>query len=263
MALTWQSAADYEEMSRVAAGSVFERVAEKLGGGGRMVLGLATGNTMLGLYDRLARLLNENRLPLDRLHTVNLDEYVGADGCWVDPGHPLSYHAYMRRQFFDRLDPALGFDIGCARFPEPNDPASIDRWIRTAGGIDVQLLGIGFNGHIGFNEPMDETEISHDAYAALPSRVVELSELTIDTNARLTAGGDRSAVPRKAVTLGMAPILDAHEILLLACFAEQCPALRALRDGRSGPGLPAGYLAGHPDCTILYADDRVRLDADT
>jgi glucosamine-6-phosphate deaminase len=127
------------------------------------------------------------------------------------------------------------------------------------GGLDFQLLGIGFNGHIGFNEPMDEATISAEAFAKLPSRIVDLEAMTIETNARLTAGGDASAVPRRAVTLGMETILAAKEIVLLACFPQQRGPLRRLWEGRVTHDLPASYLIGHANATIICADDQVRL----
>ena len=118
------------------------------------------------------------------------------------------------------------------------------------------MLGIGFNGHIAFNEPMSETEISRGSFAALPTRIVDLTELTIETNARLTAGGDRTQVPRQAVSMGMRPILAAREILLLACFPEQQEPLWRIMHGRPTPELPASYLLAHPHSTIIYTGDR-------
>ena len=97
-------------------------------------------------------------------------------------------------------------------------------------------------------------------FAALPTRVIDVTELTIDTNARLTAGGDRSRVPRQAVTLGMKRILAAREILLLACFPEQEEPLRRMQHGRPTPELPASYLLDHPHSTILYTGDRISLE---
>ncbi|MBI5686262.1 MAG: glucosamine-6-phosphate deaminase [Verrucomicrobia bacterium] len=247
-------------MSRLAAERTFAVIERRLRGNRPMLLGLATGNTMLSLYAQLAEMLNQRRLDLSRLHTVNLDEYVGADGHWIPAGHPLSYRGYVQKNFFSRLDTKLGMNREHVHFPDPARPAALDEWIRSMGGLEFQLLGIGFNGHIAFNEPMPESVISAEAFAALPSRVVGLTELTIDTNARLTAGGDHSKVPRQAVTLGMAQILAAKKILLLACFPQQRQPLRELRQGRVTPELPGSYLNNHPNATIIYADDPVRLE---
>ena len=120
-----------------------------------------------------------------------------------------------------------------------------------AGGLDLQLLGIGFNGHIAFNEPMQETEISVEAFGALPTRVLPLSNETIVQNTAVTAGGDSSLVPRYAATMGMAPILAAKKCLLLACFEEQTAPLKAIIErGRPTPFLPASYLWEHPVSSI-------------
>ena len=118
---------------------------------------------------------------------------------------------------------------------------------------------IGFNGHIAFNEPIAESVISVEDFAALPTRTVDLAELTIETNARLTAGGDRSQVPRQAVSMGMRPILAAREILLLACFPEQQEPLSRIRHGRATPEIPASYLLDHPQSTIIYTGDQICL----
>ena len=260
MALNWVRVENYETMSRLAAERAFAAIEHRLRENHPMLLGLATGNTMLSLYKRLAGMLNGRGFDLSQLHTVNLDEYVGANGQWVSADHPLSYRGYVQKNFFSRLDLKLGMNRDHIHFPEPARPAAMDEWIRSMGGLDFQLLGIGFNGHIGFNEPMPEAAISAEAFAALPSRVVGLTELTIDTNARLTAAGDHSKVPRQAVTLGMEAILAAKEIVLLACFPQQRQPLRRLRQGRVTPELPGSYLINHPNATIIYADDQVGME---
>ena len=260
MPLHWVRKDDYEAMSRDGAERIATAIERRLREHVPMLLGLATGNTMLRLYELLAGILNRSGLDLAQLHTFNLDEYVGADGRWVAPDHPLSYHAYMEKNLFSRLDPKLGMLRDHIHFPDPTRPEAVDDLIRGMGGLDLQLLGIGFNGHIAFNEPMSKADISAEAFAALPTRVIDLTELTIDTNARLTAGGDRSQVPRQAVTLGMKPILAAREILLLACFSEQQKPLSRMIRGRPTPELPASYLLDHPKSTIVYTGDRISLD---
>ncbi len=260
MALNWICTEDYEQMSLSGAARIAAVVEQRLSSGRPAILGLATGNTMIGLYERLAAILNRRGLDLSQLHTVNLDEYVDADGCWVPPDHPLSYHTYMKVNFFDRLDPKRCMNPAHIHFPDPANPCAVDTLIRSLGGIDLQLLGIGFNGHIAFNEPMTEESISVEAFAALPSRVITLAERTIETNARLTAGGDRSKVPCRAVTLGMSTILAAHEILLLACFPEQREPLLRIRNGRPTPMLPASYLLNHANATIIYTGDKISLE---
>ena len=147
-----------------------------------------------------------------------------------------------------------------AHFPDPANPGSYDPAIAAAGGLDLQLFGIGFNGHIAFNEPMKEDEISVEAFGALPTRVLPLSKETIDQNTRLTAGGDEKLMPRFAATMGMAPILAARKCLLLACFEEQQAPLRAIfAKGSPTPFLPASYLWRHPDYRLIYTADKIAL----
>jgi len=260
MPLHWVRKDGYEAMSFDGAERIAAAIEKRLRQHCPMLLGLATGNTMIRLYELLAGMLNRSGLDLAHLHTINLDEYVGADGAWVPSDHPLSYHTYMDQNFFARLDPKLGMRREHIHFPDPARPAELDDMIHRMGRLDLQLLGIGFNGHIAFNEPMSESEISTEAFAAMPTRVIDLTELTIETNARLTAGGDRSQVPRQAVTLGMKPILAAREVLLLACFPEQQEPLSKMIRGRPTPTLPASYLVDHPNSTSVYTGDRISLD---
>lgn len=256
-----ESVRDYEDLSAIGASILFDAVMEKLSRGERFNLGLATGNTMIGLYERLAESLNTARADLSLLSTWNLDEY-SADGCSPIPhDHPLSYWRYMHEKLFSKFDPALGFREENAHFPDPAAPEAYDPAIAAAGGLDLQLLGIGFNGHIAFNEPMREDEISAAAFGALPTRVLPLSAETIAQNTAVTAGGDSSLVPRFAATMGMAPIIAARRCLLLACFAEQQAPLRAIfaRGGEPTPFLPASYLWRHSDFHLIYTRDKIAL----
>lgn len=260
MPLDWIRVDDYEAMSAAGAAWIAAAIEGQLRRGEPARIGLATGNTMLSLYRRLAEMLNRLGLDLAGLHTFNLDEYVGADGRAVAPDHALSYRAYMEKNLFSRIDPRWGMKPEHIHFPDPGCPGAFDGLIEGLGGLDLQLLGIGFNGHIAFNEPVAEGEISADAFAALPTRLVDLTELTIETNARLTAGGDRRAVPQKAVSMGMRPILAAREILLLACFPEQRAPLLRIKQGRVTPEIPASYLLTHPRATIVYTGDQIALE---
>ena len=248
-------------MSSVGASILFEEVMRKITKGERFNLGLATGNTMITLYDELAAKFNRAKADLSLLSTWNLDEYSLDGKCAVPHDHPLSYWKYMHEMFFSKFDPALGFREENAHFPDPASPETYDPAIETAGGLDLQLLGIGFNGHIAFNEPMREDEISAGEFAALPTRVLPLSKETIEQNTHVTAGGDSSLVPRYAATMGMAPILAAKKCLLLACFAEQKAPLDAIfsRGGAPTPFLPASYLWRHPDYRLVYTTDKIRL----
>ena len=250
----------YEAMSEVGASVIFADAIKKLGRGERYNLGLATGNTMIELYGILAAKFNAARADLSLLSTWNLDEYSADGKSAVPHDHPLSYWRYMHEMLFSKFDPALGFREESAHFPDPADPGAYDPAISAAGGLDLQLLGIGFNGHIAFNEPMREDEISVESFAALPTRVLPLSKETIEQNTAVTAGGDSSLVPRYAATMGMSPILAAKKCLLLACFREQTAPLAAIiAKGRPTPLLPASYLWRHPDFRLVFTADKIAL----
>ena len=255
-----ETARDFSEMSAIGASAIFADAIERLSSGRRYNLGLATGNTMVALYDMLAAKLNAARADLSLLSTWNLDEYSADGRAAVPHDHPLSYWKYMHEMLFSKFDPALGFREENVHFPDPASPETYDPAIEAAGGLDLQLLGIGFNGHIAFNEPMKEDEISAEAFAKLPTRVLPLSRETIEQNTHVTAGGNSSLVPRYAATMGMAPILSAKKCLLLACFAEQAAPLNAILErGAPTPFLPASYLWRHPDCRLVYTTDKICL----
>ena len=257
-----QKVSDYHAMSAAGADIIYRAAAPVLQQGGAFNLGLATGNTMIELYQILADKFNADGADLSRLQTWNLDEYASDEHHAVGHDHPLSYWKYMHEKLFSKFAPARNFAEAQAHFPDPADPAKFDRDLAAAGGLDLQLLGIGFNGHIAFNEPVKASEISAEAYGQLPTRVLPLTKETIDQNTKVTANGDRSLVPRFAATTGMKPILAAKRELLLACFAEQqAPLTKMLGDRRPTPELPASYLLTHPDFTLIYTADKIDLDA--
>ena len=141
-------------MSAVGASILFDEAMRKIAKGARFNLGLATGNTMIELYAQLAAKFNAARADLSLLSTWNLDEYSADGKSAVPHDHPLSYWKYMHEMLFSKFDPALGFREENAHFPDPASPETYDPAIAASGGLDLQLLGIGFNGHIAFNEPM-------------------------------------------------------------------------------------------------------------
>lgn len=256
-----QKVADYHAMSVAGADIIYRAASAALKQGKHFNLGLATGNTMIELYQILADRFNADGIDLSGLQTWNLDEYAADEHRAVSHDHPLSYWKYMHEKLFCKFAPARNFKECQAHFPDPADPGKFDRELAAAGGLDLQLLGIGFNGHIAFNEPVRESEISVEAYGKLPTRVLPLTQETIDQNTKVTANGDSSLVPRFAATTGMKPILASKQELLLACFAEQeAPLTKMLSDQRATPELPASYLLDHPDFTLIYTADKINLD---
>ncbi|MEB3322142.1 MAG: 6-phosphogluconolactonase [Synechococcaceae cyanobacterium] len=210
-------------------------------------LGLATGRTMAPVFRALARRFS--RLPADEAGRVrsewcsfNLDEYIG-----LESGDPRSFTAAMER---DLVAP-LGLDPRRVRLPDGRaaDPAAAARRyaaeVERAGGIGLQLLGLGLNGHVGFNEPPCGPEAR--------CRCVRLRSLTRRQNAA-AFGGDPAAVPERAITLGLAEILAAERILLVVTGAAKAPVLRRVLQDPPTPDLPASWLQRHPAVTVL-ADD--------
>lgn len=200
------------------------------------VLGLATGGTMEAVYAALVR-AHRDGLSFARVTTVNLDEYVG-----LGAGHPNSYRSYMAAQLFDQtdLDPARTHLPDGMAEPEAAArayAALLDR----IGPPDLQLLGIGVNGHIGFNEPGTPVDA--------PTRVVRLSPETLAANRRYFPPG--AAMPDRAVTMGTAAILSARRLVLLATGKAKAGALAAALDGPVGADCPASWLRLHRDCRVI------------
>jgi len=219
-------------LSRALATRLLQRIADRP----ELVLGLPTGRTPLGLY----RELRERTVSgWSRVRTFNLDEFVG-----LDARDPNSYRSYMQRELFDHVSIApahIEFLNGratdlraeCRRYEDA---------IQAAGGIDVQILGIGGNGHIGFNEPADGL-CAH-------THVAELEQETRESNAHLF-GGDWRQVPERALSMGMATILDAEQIVLIATGPEKVEAVKGMIEGLITSKLPASLLQVHRDVTVM------------
>ncbi len=224
---------DYEEMSAKA----FQIMKETVVGKPDAVLGLATGTTPLGLYEKMAQDHKENGTSYKAIKTVNLDEYAGL-GIESDQ----SYVYFMRENLFRHLDidqKNVNIENGLAQDAEA-ECARYNALLETMTP-DLQLLGLGSNGHIAFNEP----GTSFDSV----THVVKLTESTIQDNARLFA--DISQVPRSAFTMGLANIMAAKKILILANGANKARAVAAMAYGEITEQVPASILQKHPNCTLI------------
>jgi glucosamine-6-phosphate deaminase len=221
-------------MSRMAARIVARAILVNK----RLVLGLSTGDTPSRMYQELVEMYNFGIIDFSKVITFNLDEYYGLS---VD--NPLSYHRYMTERLFDRVNirkenihipDGSAKDTGkeCRRYEEE---------LRRQGGIDLQVLGIGVNGHIGFNEPGSGWETI--------TRLVELSEQTREKDS--TRFVDPTKVPAQAITMGIKTIMKAREILLLASGKEKARAIREALDGPVTKNIPASILQLHPMVTVL------------
>ncbi|HUI75476.1 MAG TPA: glucosamine-6-phosphate deaminase [Candidatus Acidoferrum sp.] len=231
--------ADYEEVSREAAKIVAATIRNKPSA----VLGLATGNTPLGLYKELIRMHREEHLDFSRTVSFNLDEYLG-----LAPSHPQSFHSFMNVNFFSHVNiPAQNIRIPDGTVSQNYDAycASYEEDLRRAGGIDLQILGIGRNGHVGFNEPTSSL--------ASRTRLKALSRETIKDNLKFF--GDEKDVPKCAITMGIGTILEARRILLLASGKSKAAAVAGSIEGPVTASVPASALQLHPEATFLVDEE--------
>lgn len=227
-------ARDYVEMSRKAAHYIVDQVLLKP----NSVLGLATGSTPLGTYQELIRLYQNGEVSFRQVQSFNLDEYFG-----LGPDHPQSYRYFMNENFFKHVDiQPENTHIPDGLSPNPDlYSADYDRQIADAGGIDLQLLGIGSNGHIAFNEP--------GKVFIAQTRLVDLKEHTIQDNGRFFDSIDE--VPRQAITMGLKSILGAKRILILASGENKADAVKGMLEGPIDPELPASILQLHPNVSLI------------
>ena len=224
----------YEESARAAADILLAAVAETPG----LLLGLATGGTVEGIYANIVADYKAGKVDFSQAHTVNLDEYVAGD-------EEHSYRKFMNDHLFDHVNVPQGAITIADRLADPDAEVVRLRRFFEENRVDIQLLGIGPNGHIGFNEP--------GAALAPHVHVETLTETTIAANARFFAKAED--VPRKAITMGMADIMNARRILLVAHGANKRDALKPLLDGSAvTPRNPASFLLLHPDVTVVWSE---------
>jgi glucosamine-6-phosphate deaminase len=214
-------------------------IADLVRGRRRLVLGLATGDTPSGVYRELARMRRDEALDFGRVVTFNLDEFLG-----LPADHPRAFERWTEERVFEPLGiprenrHVPGVDAAQATIPERC--AAYELAIREAGGIDLLLLGIGRNGHVAFNEPGSSREAR--------TREVELHPWTREDAA--TAFGGLASVPERAVTMGVATILAAKRLRVLAFGARKASIVRRAFEGPVGPEVPASFLRGHRDLRV-------------
>lgn len=225
---------NYEEMSKKSASMIASQVILKP----NSVLGLATGDTPLGMYKELIKLYNQNEIDFKEVRTFNLDEYYG-----LNRENPQSYYNYMINNLFNNINISrenINVPSGMAK---DIDAACLDyeNKIKEAGGIDMQVLGIGGNGHIGFNEP----DVNFEA----ETHLVNLDEQTIEANSRFF--DSIKDVPVKAISMGIKTIMSSKKIILLANGISKAEAIEKAVKGKINPNVPASILQLHNDVTII------------
>ena len=228
---------DYDKMSRAAANIIAAQIITKPD----CVLGLATGSSPIGTYKELIKRYNEGDLDFSAVTSINLDEYKGLSG-----DNDQSYRYFMNENLFKHVN----IRPECTNVPdglEPDSQKACDAYnaiIAASGGIDLQLLGLGHNGHIGFNEPADEFEKD--------THCVDLAQSTIDANSRFFASMDD--VPKQAYTMGIRNIMQAKKILIVVSGKDKAEIVKKAFFGPVTPQVPASILQLHPD-VVLVGDE--------
>ena len=228
----------YEELSKKAANIIAAQMILKP----ESVLGLATGSTPIGTYKELIKAYNNGDIDFSSITTVNLDEYAGLEGT-----HDQSYRYFMNSNLFNHVNIDINNTYvpnGCAEDFDA-ECKIYDERIKAVGGIDIQLLGIGLDGHIGFNEPAD--------YFEKGTHIVDLHPSTIEANSRFFESID--LVPRKAITMGIGSIMQAKKILLIANGKNKEDILNKSFFGPVTPQVPASILQLHNDLTVIYSEN--------
>ena len=227
-------AESYADMSRKAANILSAQVILKPD----TVMGLATGSSPVGTYQQLIEWYKKGDLDFAQVRTVNLDEYAG-----LAPEHSQSYRRFMQENFFDHINiPRESTHVPNGLAPDLEaECRRYNQVIQSLGGIDIQLLGMGHNGHIGFNEPGQAFE--------LETHVVDLTDNTIEANARFFASRDE--VPRQAITMGIKSIMQAQRIVMVVSGADKADMVRAAFAGPVVPQVPASILQMHPNFILV------------
>lgn len=233
---------NYEEMSIEAARIIASCVTLKPDS----VLGLATGSTPLGMYKQLININNKREVNFEHVKSFNLDEYYG-----LNKDNKQSYNYYMNENFFKHINikpENINIPNGAAENIE-EECISYEKKIKEAGGIDIQVLGIGVNGHIGFNEP--------DVKFEAETHLVQLDEQTIESNARFFES--REEVPTSAISMGIKTIMHSKKILLLANGKSKAEAINKALNGKITPDVPASILQLHLDVTVILDKEAASL----
>ena len=234
-------AKDYEELSLLTAGIILNQILEKPAS----ILGLATGSTPKGTYKRLINLYEKDSISFEKVKTFNLDEYFP-----IKKDDKQSYNYYMRENLFNHID--INIQNTFIQNGEATDPIKeceeYEALIEKTGKIDLQILGLGLNGHIGFNEP--------DSIFSKFTHCVELDSMTIDANTRFFENKDQ--VPKHALTMGIATIMSAKHIVLLISGASKAEIAKQVLFGEINPNVPGSILQLHNNVTVILDEDAAK-----
>lgn len=243
---------DKESLARHMAEAMFAEIRDAAQSGKPTTMIVPVGP--VDQFPVLAEMINIHRLDCRDVMLINMDEYLADGDRPVDENHPLSFRGFMQRLFYVAVKPELAPKMENRVFPDPKDPAAIQRIIDARGGVDVCFGGIGINGHIAFNEPPAANEnMSVDQFAALPTRALNLTCETRTINS-VTVGGEISIIPRRAVTVGMKECLAARRLRFYCNRPWQAAVVRRVLHGPITARCPASLLRTHEDATLSVCD---------
>lgn len=205
----------------------------------------------VGQYPIFVRIVNRDRISLKNCWFINMDEYLNSDGTYIDKESPLSFRGFMERSLYTKLDPELIMPPEQRVFPDPADPARVDRLIEELGGVDIAFGGIGINGHLAFNEARDD--MTAEEFSQLGTRVLKLTPETRTANAIGDRGGAIDAMPDTAITIGIRQILSARKVRLGVFREWHRSVIRETAYGQVSAHFPATLLQLHPDA-VIYAN---------
>lgn len=207
----------------------------------------------LGPYARIAELVNKYRVSLKNCVFMNMDEYIGEDGKYIDYNHPLSFRGGMDRTFYSKIDEELNVLPENRIFPDPDDTGRIMRTIEKYGKLDMVFGGVGINGHYAFNEPPEKDEpCTVEEFANRPTRVLKIARETRTINAFMNTGANIEAIPENCITVGMKEIFKAKKIRMCMPRDWNAAALRKILYGEPTPLVPCSLFQNHPDA-MIYA----------
>ena len=210
-----------------------------------------------GQYKRFARICNLERISCKNLITINMDEYLDDSDNLIPESHPLSFRGFMRKNLFDPLDDDLKVKPDNIFFPDPDNTSEIENLIDEIDGADMCFGGIGINGHIAFNEPMDESEITVSEFRELKTRVLDVCKETIVINS-IKYGGHTEFIPTRCITIGMAEIFMAKELRIYLEHNWQSAVLRKTIFEKPTPSFPATFLKEHKNSSITVSENVLR-----
>lgn len=237
---------DSSELQHVVASQLVDKIKDNNCADKKTVIILPVGPMD---YKIVAHICNKEQVSCKNLVVINMDEFLDKDGRLISKDHPMSFRAYMDREFYDLLKDELKVPEQNRIFPDPENPGFIAEIIEKFGGVDLCIAGFGIDCHVAYNEPATEEELQGKKYSELTTRVVNITRETI-TQTAMSTGGNLDGIPKQAITVGMVEILGAGEIWMTFMRTWQPAVVRKALYGPIVPDVPASYLQNHPNIKV-------------